>query len=206
MDPGSNSPPDVRRLPRDAFPHETVAFARALIGKSLIHDLPEGRAGLRIVETEAYVVGDAASHAFIGQTAHNAVLFGEFGFAHVYLGYGVSWLLNVVTEGPGVGAGVLLRAGEPVWGVEIMMERRGRLRLLDLASGPGKLAKAIGVDKSFDGIDYFGGGPLWFGDAVRAPGEIGVSTRIGLTKEADRPLRFYERGNAFVSGPRKLSP
>ncbi|MDR3513327.1 MAG: DNA-3-methyladenine glycosylase [Caulobacteraceae bacterium] len=195
-----------RRLGRDALPHETVALARALIGKTLVHEAPEGRMSVRIVETEAYPVGDAAGHAFIGQTRRNASLFRAFGHAYVYLGYGVSWLLNVSSESHGVGAGVLLRAGEPIEGVDIMMRRRGRGRLAELTSGPGKLCMAMDVDKRLDGADFFDGGPLWLGEAVRPAGDIGVSVRIGITKDAERPLRFYERGNPFVSGPRKLSP
>lgn len=195
-----------RRLVAADLPHETVALARALIGKTLVHDAPEGRASVRIVETEAYPVGDAAGHAFIGQTRRNASLFRAFGHAYVYLGYGVSWLLNVSSESHGVGAGVLLRAGEPIEGIDAMMRRRGRGRLVELTSGPGKLCMAMDVDKRLDGADFFGGGPLWLGEALRPAGEIGVSARIGITKDADRPLRFYERGNPFVSGPRKLNP
>ena len=199
------APPPPRRLSRDELPHETLALARALIGKTLVHDLPEGRLSVRIVETEAYPVGDAAGHAFIGQTRRNATLFRDFGHAYVYLGYGVSWLLNVSSETHGVGAGVLIRAGEPIEGVDEMIRRRGRARLVELTSGPGKLTMAMGVDKRLDGADFFAGGPLWLGEAVRPRGEIGVSVRIGITKDADRPLRFYERANPFVSGPRKLN-
>jgi DNA-3-methyladenine glycosylase len=134
------------------------------------------------------------------------LLFGDYGFAHVYLSYGVSWLLNMSSEGPGDGVGVLIRAGEPIWGVELMMVRRNHLRLRDLARGPGRLAQAVGIDKRQDGVDYFGGGALWLGKALREPLEIGVSLRIGITKNPDAPLRFYERQNLFVSGPRWLSP
>jgi DNA-3-methyladenine glycosylase len=196
----------ARRLAADDLPHDTVALARALIGVTLVHDQPEGRVALRLVETEAYPVGDAAAHAFIGRTRRNAPLFGAFGRIYVYLGYGVSWLLNIASETPGVGAGVLLRAGEPLEGVDIMRRRRGRERLVDLARGPGRLCMAMGVSKALDGGDFFGGGPLWLGPAPRPAGEIGVSLRIGITKDAHRPLRFYERGSPFVSGPRKLSP
>lgn len=195
-----------RRLDRAELPHDTVALARALIGKSLIHDLPEGRLGVRIVETEAYPVGDRACHAFIGQTRRNASLFRAFGHVYVYLGYGVAWLLNIASEHDGVGAGVLFRAGEPIEGIELMMRRRGRGRPTELTSGPGKLCMALGVDKRFDGAHFFDGGPLWLGEALAPARDIGVSARIGITKDADRPLRFYERGNPFVSGPRKLSP
>lgn len=195
-----------RRLMRTDLPHETIALARALIGVSLVHETADGVLSLRIVETEAYPVGDRAGHAFIGQTRRNAVLFRAFGYAYVYLGYGVAWLLNISSEEQGVGAGVLFRAGEPIGGVEEMVRRRGRGRLVDLASGPGKLCMAMSLDKRQDGADFFGAGPLWLGEPVRPPGEIGISVRIGITKDAERPLRFYERGNPFVSGARKLSP
>lgn len=195
-----------RRLTPADLPHETVALARALIGKSLVHETPEGRLSVRVVETEAYPVGDAAGHAFIGQTRRNTPLFGAFGRAYVYLGYGVSWLLNIASEGEGIGAGVLFRAGEPIEGVDEMIRRRARPRLTELTSGPGKLAMALGIDKRQDGTGFFDSGPLWLGEPVRPAGEIGVSLRIGITKDAHRPLRFYERGNPFVSGPRKLSP
>jgi DNA-3-methyladenine glycosylase len=195
-----------RRLVRTDLPHETVALARALIGVTLTHETPEGPTSVRVVETEAYPVGDRAGHAFIGRTRRNASLFRPFGHAYVYLGYGVSWLLNIAAEADGVGAGVLFRAGEPLDGVDIMMRRRGRGRLQDLASGPGKLCMALGVDQRQDGADFFGAGPLWLGEPAAPAGEIGVSVRIGITKDAERPLRFYERGSAFVSGPKSLSP
>jgi DNA-3-methyladenine glycosylase len=194
-----------RRLDRSGLPIDTVELARALIGKTLAHDLPEGRLSVRIVETEAYPVGDPAGHAFIGPTRRNASLFRDFGHAYVYLGYGVCWLLNVSSEGLGVGAGVLLRAGEPIEGIGEMMRRRNRGRLVDLTSGPGKLCMAMGVDQRQDGLDLFNDGPLWLGEAVRPAGEIGASVRIGITKAADRPLRWYERGNPFVSGPKRLN-
>jgi DNA-3-methyladenine glycosylase len=197
---------ELRRLTRADLPHDTIALARALIGVTLMHDLPEGRLAMRVVETEAYPVGDRAGHHFNGQTKRNTPLFRAFGCVYVYLGYGVSWLLNISSEADGVGAGVLFRAGEPIAGVDEMIRRRGRGRLTDLASGPGKLCQAMGIDKRQDGGDYFDGGPLWFGEPVRPPGEIGVSIRIGITKDAERPLRFYERGSPFVSGPKKLSP
>ena len=195
-----------RRLTSDDLPHETLALARALIVKTLAHDTPDGLLAVRIVETEAYPVGDRAGHAYVGRTQRNAPLFDAFGRVYVYLGYGVSWLINISAEDQGVGAGVLFRAGEPIFGVETMMRRRGKGRLIDLASGPGKLCMAMGIGKAQDGTRYFDGGPIWLGEAVRPAGEIGVSVRIGITKDAERPLRFYERGNPFVSGPKKLSP
>ena len=196
---------DIARMSRAELPADTVEMARYLVGKSLTHDTPEGRASGRIVETEAYPVGDPAAHAFIGPTRRNRSLFRERGHAYVYLGYGVSWLTNVSSEGDGVGAGVLLRAAEPLEGIALMRQRRGRERLTDLASGPGKLSMALDIHRGQDGLDLCGDGSLWLGQAARPTGEIGISVRIGITKAADRPLRFYERGSPHVSGPRKLN-
>jgi DNA-3-methyladenine glycosylase len=194
----------IRRLRRTELPIGTVELARELVGRALAHDLPEGRVSGRIVETEAYVVGDASGHAFRGPTPRNRSLFLERGHAYVYRAYGISYLLNVSSELPGVGAGVLLRALEPLQGIEAMMRHRGTSRILDLARGPGRLAAAMRIDQRCDGADLCADGPLWLGAVAQPAGSIGRSVRIGLTLEVDRLLRFYERGNRFVSGPRRL--
>lgn len=195
----------IKRLGRGSLPRDTAALARFLIGKTLVHDSAEGRMSGRIVETEAYPPGDASGHAFIGLTRRNRSLFLEYGHAYVYLGYGVWFLLNVSSESHGVGAGVLLRAVEPLEGIELMQRHRGTMRLRDLARGPGRLAAAFGIDRKFDGTDLCGKGPLWLGTAVRAVGRIGASPRIGISREVERRLRFYERGNPHVSGPKRLN-
>jgi DNA-3-methyladenine glycosylase len=194
----------IRRLRRTELPINTVELARELVGRVLAHDLPEGRISGRIVETEAYVVGDASGHAFHGPTPRNRSLFLERGHAYVYRAYGISYLLNVSSELPGVGAGVLLRALEPLEGIAAMMRHRGTSRILDLARGPGRLAAAMRIDRRCDGTDLCAGGPLWLGAVAQPAGPIDRSVRIGLTLEADRLLRFYEHGNRFVSGPRRL--
>jgi DNA-3-methyladenine glycosylase len=194
----------VRRLSRDELPIETVKLARFLIGKTLVRELPSARLTGRIVETEAYIVGDAAAHSFRGKTARNGALFLERGHAYVYFVYGNHFMLNVSGAREGVGEGVLLRAAEPLEGIERMELYRGTERLLDLARGPGRLAEALHVTRKLDGVDMCGPGELWLGTAVRAAGTIGVSVRIGITKEAHRPLRFFERGSPFVSGPKHL--
>ena len=140
-----------------------------------MRELPEGVASGRIVETEAYVVGDAAGHAYGGMTARNRSLFLERGHAYVYLAYGVSSMLNVSSEAPGIGAGVLIRALEPVEGVSIMRQNRGVERLRDLARGPGRLAAALRIDRSLDGLDLCREGPLWLARDDDEPGEIGQS-------------------------------
>jgi DNA-3-methyladenine glycosylase len=113
-------------------------------------------------------------------------------------------MMNVSSEKAGVGAGVLLRALEPLEGIVFMERRRGTHCLLDLARGPGRLAKAMNIDKRYDGMDLCAEGKLWLGASIRRAGPTGTSTRIGITREVNRPLRFYERGNPFVSGPKRL--
>jgi DNA-3-methyladenine glycosylase len=192
-------------IARSDLPVDTVAMARFLIGAFVVRAMAEGVISGRIVETEAYPVGDAASHAYRGETARNRVLYGCRGHAYVYLAYGVADMLNVSSEVAGVGAGVLIRALEPLEGVAAMQRHRGIESLRDLARGPGRLAAALAIDRRLDGTDLCRVGPLWLAcDGHEAP-EIGVSTRIGLTKAADQPLRFYARGSRFVSGPNALN-
>jgi DNA-3-methyladenine glycosylase len=193
-----------RPLARSEFPIDTVALARYLIGKVVVRDLPEGVVSGRIVETEAYVIGDAAGHAYRGMTDRNHSLFLERGHAYVYLAYGISYMLNVSSEAEGIGAGVLIRALEPIEGIPIMQLNRGIDRLRDLARGPGRLAMAMRIDRRLDGLDLCRQGPLWLGHGDNDPVEIGVSIRIGIAKNAISPLRFYLRDSAFISGPRSL--
>jgi DNA-3-methyladenine glycosylase len=194
-----------RVLNRVEMPVDTAELARFLIGKMLVRTLAEGVAGGRIVETEAYVIGDPAGHAYVGVTARNRTLFLERGHAYVYLAYGVSFMLNVSSERSGVGAGVLIRAIEPTVGVTIMERNRGAVRVRDLARGPGRLCEALSIDRRLDGIDLCQAGALWLGSDGQAPDEIGRSKRIGITRAADRRLRFYVRRNSFVSGPQALN-
>jgi len=182
-----------------------VELARYLIGKVVVHDIDSGRLSGRIVETEAYPIGDAAGHAFRGKTRRNRSLFLKRGHAYVYFAYGSSFLLNVTSEAPGVGGGVLLRAVEPLEGInESMVSSCGTTRRADLGRGPGRLTKALQVDLREDGLDLCAAGPLWLAATAEITGPIGKSVRIGITRNANRLLRFYERGNAHVSGPKKL--
>ena len=167
--------------------------------------LADGVAGGRIVETEAYGVGDPAGHAYRGITLRNRALFLERGHAYVYLAYGTAFMLNVSSETQGVGAGVLIRAIEPTHGIAIMEQNRGTEHVRDLGRGPGRLSAALEIDRRLDGIDLCHTGPLWLGSDGRAPGEIGESKRIGITRAADSLLRFYVRGSRFVSGPQALN-
>jgi DNA-3-methyladenine glycosylase len=192
-------------LDRAEMPVDTAELARFLIGKILVRTLAEGLAGGCIVETEAYGVGDPAGHAYRGVTPRNRSLFLERGHAYVYLAYGVSFMLNVSSETPGIGAGVLIRAIEPTIGIPIMEQNRGVEQVRDLARGPGRLCEALRIDRRLDGIDLCQAGPLWLGSDGLASGKIGRSKRIGITRAADRPLRFYVRGNRFVSGSQALN-
>jgi DNA-3-methyladenine glycosylase len=195
---------------RSELPIDTAALARFLVGRLLVRELPEGAAIGRIVETEAYVIGDAAGHAYVGMTPRNRALFLGRGHAYVYLAYGLSWMLNVSSEAKGVGAGVLIRALEPLEGIAIMANNRGTERLRDLTRGPGRLAQALRIDRSLDGLDLCRTGPLWLardghGASEIGKGKIGKSVRIGISRDAERVLRFYVRGSPFVSGANALN-
>jgi DNA-3-methyladenine glycosylase len=194
-----------RVLDRAELPIATAQLARFLIGKILVRILAEGVSGGRIVETEAYGIGDPAGHAYGGMTPRNRTLFLERGHAYVYLAYGNSFMLNVSSETTGVGAGVLIRAIEPTEGIATMIRNRNTNRLRDLARGPGRLSAALGIDRRLDGIDLCQRGPLWLGSDGQVPGAIGQSKRIGITRATDSPLRFFVRGNQFISGPRALN-
>jgi DNA-3-methyladenine glycosylase len=186
------------------LPTDTVKLARFLIGKMLVHDLRGRRTSGRIVETEAYPVGDAAGHAFGGKTKRNASLYLARGHAYVYFIYGMYYCLNVSSERAGIGAGVLVRALELIDGIDLMKERRNSSSLRDLARGPGRLALAMAIDSRYDGVDLCTDPSLWLGvsDSEHRV-VVSATTRIGLSREQSRPWRFYERGSRFVSGPRR---
>jgi DNA-3-methyladenine glycosylase len=192
-------------MARSELPLDTVLLARHLVGKVLVRETADGPISGRIVETEAYPVGDAAGHAFRGETSRNHALFRDRGHAYVYVAYGMHCMVNVSSEAAGIGAGVLIRALEPLRGIPSMQRNRRVQDLRDLTRGPGRLAAALDIDRRLDGIDLCRKGPLWLArDGHDAP-DIGTSTRIGLSREADRPLRFYVRGDRFVSGPKTLN-
>jgi DNA-3-methyladenine glycosylase len=194
-----------RLLDRTELPIDTAQLARFLIGKMLVRILAEGLVGGRIVETEAYGIGDPAGHAYRGITMRNRSLFLERGHAYIYLAYGTSFMLNVSSETGGVGAGVLIRAIEPNVGIAIMERNRGTARVRDLARAPGRLSAALAIDRRLDGIDLCQHGPLWLGSDPLGSDEIGQSIRIGISRAADRPLRFYVRGSRYISGPQVLN-
>jgi DNA-3-methyladenine glycosylase len=193
-------------LARSELPVDSAELARYLIGKIVVREASDGVVSGRIVETEAYPVGDAAGHAYRGETPRTHSLFLSRGHAYVHLAYGVSWMLNVSSEEAGIGAGVLIRALEPLQGIATMLQHRSVRNVRDLARGPGRLAAALEIDRQLNGVDLCRVGPLWIASDHYPPLEIGVSRRIGLTRETERPLRFYLRGSRYLSGPKALSP
>jgi DNA-3-methyladenine glycosylase len=188
-----------RALPVDFYDRPVLEVARDLIGCVVEH---QRMAGV-IVETEAYHDSEPACHAFVGLTPRTRVLFGAPGKAYVYRSYGIHALLNAVCEPPEVGAAVLIRALEPLRGLEQMRTRRGLTRPQDLCSGPGKLTQALGIELAHNGTDL-SSGPIKVyprpGDGGEPP--IAVGPRIGITKAAELPWRFCAAGNPNVSPPR----
>ena len=205
----------VRRLTRRELPCDTLELARFLVGKVVVHELPEGRLSGRIVEAEGYPPGDPAGHHFRGPTRRNRSLFLRHGHVYVFFNYGMHFMLNISSERAGVGGGVLIRALEPLEGIELMQRHRKSTGLLDLTRGPGRLAAALRIDRTLDGLDLFSRGPLWLGvllpaksgESTKRPireAQVAATVRIGITHAAEQPFRFYERGNPFVSGPKRL--
>lgn len=169
--------------------------AQQLIGVTVL----VGGVGGRIVETEAYDREDPASHAFSGPTERNGAMFGAPAHAYVYRSYGIHWCLNFVCREPGHGAGVLIRALEPVAGLDAMRERRGVDDLRLLCSGPGKLCQALGVTRAFNGVAL--AAPPFELVAPDGPVELVAGPRIGISKAMDVPWRFGLAGSPFVSRP-----
>jgi DNA-3-methyladenine glycosylase len=205
-------------LPRAFYARPTATVARELVGKVLMHDTPEGRTSGRIVEVEAYLgLDDPASHAFRGPTPRAAIMFGEGGFSYVYLSYGMHHCLNVVAHAPDASGAVLIRALDPLEGLELMAARRfgpfhdvpgspspKDRRIQEYASGPGRLCQALGVNRTHNGLDLQRS-PLRVLDDHAAVGAIAASPRIGISQARDLALRYYVRGHACVSGSGALN-
>jgi DNA-3-methyladenine glycosylase len=191
----------ARRLPRAFYARPALDVAPELLGRVLVRRLPNGaRLAGRIVEAEAYEPGDPASHAFRGPTPRNLVMFGEPGHLYVYFTYGHHWMMNAVTRGPGEGSAVLLRALEPLAGLDRMARHRGRWQPRDLCSGPGKLAQALAVDRAQNGADLVRGDEVWIEDGAPVSADaIACGIRVGVNVGADRPWRFWVAGDPFVS-------
>lgn len=194
-------------LPRSFFERDTVDVARDLLGSLLCHRVPsvlrEADECLlvgRIVETEAYLGGaDLASHSARGVTRRNYLMFEAPGHAYVYQSYGCHWCFNAVAFAHPPGA-VLIRAIEPLDGVREMARRRGLDNMIQLTNGPGKLTRALGIERQHNGGVLFDpASALHIAEAPRRDARIVVTSRIGITRSADLPLRFYLDGNAYVS-------
>ncbi|MES1258247.1 MAG: DNA-3-methyladenine glycosylase [Acidobacteriota bacterium] len=184
-------------LPRGFYARDAVVVARDLLGKVLVH----GEARGIIVETEAYLGGDdLASHSAAGITNRTRVIFGPPGHAYVYLSYGMHECLNIVAEPEGKAGCVLIRALEPVGGLEVMRSRRRAARSdRDLTSGPGKLTQAMGITRAHYGADLTSGELTVHAPLGEGNFDIEVTPRVGISKCEDWPLRFLIRGNRFVS-------
>ncbi len=182
------------------FLQPTPIIAQALLGCFLIHEIPMGRIGGKIVETEAYLKDDSACHASCGKTERNAVMFGPPGQAYVYLTYGIYYCFNVVTQKEGVGEAVLIRALEPLEGIHLMQERRRTIDIKQLCNGPAKMTIALGITKKHNGISLLNS-PLKLMPRILPvfPFQIHTTARIGIKKAVHLPLRFYLKGNEFIS-------
>jgi len=252
----------IRRLRREELPQDTIKLTRFLIGKVVVHDLACGRLSGRIVEAEAYPPGDPAGHHFRGPTPRIRSMYLHAGHAYVFFNYGAHFMLNISSEPEGIAGGILIRALEPLDGVEWMQQHRdakigrgkvgaaskttlrvaGRIteentevasgkvgrkkesRLVDLTRGPGRVAAALQIARRHDGVDLCSASSaLWLGELVEperelssgmGPGQrvthkatqrvVARTVRIGISRAADKLFRFYERGNPFVSGPKRL--
>jgi len=186
---------------RRFYKRDVVDVARDLLGKLLVREVEGKRLVGRIVEVEAYRGrDDPASHAYRGRTKRNEVMFGKPGLAYVYLAYGVNWCLNITAEPEGEPAAVLIRAVEPLEGIEEMMANRGVNSIKNLTNGPGKLTKAFKIDGSLNGWDMTRGELLYVAYPDKKEDfEIGVSARIGIKVGLDKPWRFFIKDNPFVS-------
>ena len=174
--------------------------APRLVGWSLVARGAEGLVRATIVETEAYLPDDPASHAFGGPTARNRAMFERPGTLYVYLIYGLHHCCNVVTDRVGVGSAVLLRAAEPTEGIELMRIRRPGVRDRDLCRGPGRLAAAFGIDRRLDGEDLVRGTTVWL-ERRETVGSVLTSTRVGIRVATEHPWRFSLAGSPWVSSP-----
>ena len=167
----------IRRLRRAELPVETVELARFLIGKVVVREFPGGRVSGRIVEAEAYPPGDPAGHHYRGPTPRIRSMYLAPGHAYVYFNYGAHFMLNVSGEAAGRAGGILIRAVEPLEGIELMKKHRGCTELRDLTRGPGRLAAAFQIDRSHDGIDLCKAGVLWLGEIVGHRARVGKGSQ-----------------------------
>lgn len=189
------------RLTRRFFARPTLEVARLLLGRVLVSESPEGLVAGRLVEVEAYCGSqDPASHAFRRMTPRNSVMFGPAGHLYVYFTYGMHFCANIVTEVPGVAGAVLLRAVEPLEGLDLMAARRGLSDPALLAKGPARLCQAFGIARADNGADL-GEGRIWVSKRRQFQGAVKTSKRIGLRPGMDQPWRFYIEGPWVSKAP-----
>lgn len=177
-----------------------LTAAPALLGWKFIHNSPEGITAGYIVETECYMASDAASHSYRGKTSRTEIMFGPAGHLYVYFTYGMHYCVNIVTGIDGSGEAVLIRALQPISGLELMHKRRGNISDIQLTNGPAKLTQAMGITRDHNGKTLFGNGPFSLLPGVN-PGKIVQTTRIGISRELEKPWRFYIADNPFISKP-----
>lgn len=201
----TNRPPNnLQPVPREFYRRAPADVAPELLGKVVLRRLAGEILAGRIVEVEAYDSEDPASHCFRGLTERNRAMFGEPGHAYIYFSHGLHHCLNVTARLDLPAGGVLIRALEPVLGIDTMRALRGRQPVTDLASGPGKLTQALAVDRSLYGTDMTREGPIFICDDADAPElEIEATPRIGISRATDRLWRFIAADSPFVSGPRR---
>jgi DNA-3-methyladenine glycosylase len=192
-------------LARPFFARPAPEVARDLIGAHLVSDVDGLRAVVRIVEAEAYAREDPASHSHRGLTRRNATMFQGPGRLYVYLIYGMHHCLNLVTGRVGEGSAVLLRAAEPLEGLEVMAERRGTTDVRKLCSGPGRLGQAMGLDRRHDGLDVVGSDLVWL-EPGGPPGSVEATPRIGVSRGTEAAWRFVEAGPWSSRSSRPSTP
>jgi DNA-3-methyladenine glycosylase len=195
-----------KRLYKDFFLKNTVTVARELIGKKICRKWGDKTLIGTIVETEAYPgKNDPASHTFIGKTKRNAAMFEEGGISYVYFTYGNHYCFNVVTGSKNRGSGVLVRGVEPIEGIDIMMNNRNTTSIYNLTNGPGKFARAFGINRNLNAADLINGNEIYLLESREEKKiKIAKSIRIGITKNTEKPYRFYMKDNPFVSGKGKV--
>jgi DNA-3-methyladenine glycosylase len=205
--------PTFLSLPRDFYQPSAEIVAAQLVGHWLVRNTPSGVAGGMIVETEAYLTDDPACHGAPGLTKRNRTMFGPPGYAYVYLIYGCHYCLNAVCDHPGVAEAVLIRAIEPLWGIDWILQNRGAIEKKQATNGPGKLCTALRIDRHHDGADlcdpiseiFIAENPQRR-NAIAKLGPVLATTRVGITKAALLPLRFYLRDSEYVSRRPKIHP
>ena len=195
----------TRRLPRSFYARPATEVAPDLLGHVMVRALPDGRRlAARLVEVEAYEPDDPGSHAFRGMTARNEVMFGPPGHLYVYFTYGMHFCMNAVTRRAGEGSAVLLRAGEPLDGLDEMRAHRGRERDVELCSGPGRFTQALAIARPENGLDLVAGDTAWIERGVGGA-DVGVGIRVGV-HDTSRSWRFWLEGNPYVSRGRPGPP